>query len=161
MHEPFFTHERFSDTENFYLAWRREFQPRSPTPSTSQTADRIRGEKETCGQTGEGWGTTPITLARPSLMLLTTPVCCAPSHDPGHHDSPRVLIPPDGGTLHQRQSRPAPQKHLQTYTLTLNSTEPPRSSLCHHRGQIGGDRSNTEDAINSTSGIDTAQHFTV
>ena len=44
--------------------------------------------KETRDQRRKAGGTMAMTVARPALMPLTAPVCCAPSHDPGHHDSP-------------------------------------------------------------------------
>lgn len=82
-------------------------------------------------------GTLPITSSRArALTPLTAPVCCAPSHDPGHHDSPRVLVPPDGGPLHQRRagrllrSSPEPQSPPLRTQQSL-----PRSSLCHPIGQ--------------------------
>lgn len=64
-------------------------------------------------------------------MSLTAAVCCAASHDPGHHDSPRAFVPTDGGALRQRQSRQAPRKHPQTSDSDpLNPKEPPHFSLC-------------------------------
>lgn len=137
---------------------RREFQPRSPTPGTSQTGDWIEGGKETCSQRGM----MAIPSARPALMSLTAPVCCTPSHDPGHHDSPRVLIPPDGGTLRQRQRRQTPQ--MQPYTSDPDSLEPtglPHPSLCHPRGQISGGLVDAEDARKPTSHISITQHYSL
>ena len=59
-------------------------------------------------------GTESHVLARLPPIIprapLTAPVCRTPSHDPGHHNSPRMLIPSDGGTLNERQEQAGSSK---------------------------------------------------
>lgn len=123
-------------------------EKRIPAPLPESKAHPKQGtreekERRLSWPQGEGWGVLypfqAVTFTRPARTPLTAPVGSAPSHDPGHHHSPGVLIPPDGGTLHRRQSRQAPKRQPQTSDPeALDPREPPRLSLCHCRGQTKG-----------------------
>lgn len=75
-----------------------------------------------------------------------------------------MLIPPDGGPLHQRQSRQAPKKQPQiSDSDSLDQREPPPPTPVSPSATPGGTAQqapcHAEDKIKPTSQISIAQHF--